>query len=346
MSNQSLSRASQKGNAAAQSPLALSIVADVKAFLRTEADAISHASENLNGDELIKALDLLLTCTGKVIVLGVGKSGLVARKIAATMTSTGTAAIYLHAADAQHGDLGLLTASDVVIALSNSGETDELISLLPHLKSRGASLIALVGNLTSTLARAADAVLDAHVQTEAGHLQLAPTTSTTVALALGDALALMLMKLKNFTAEDFAINHPAGRLGKRLTLRVKDLMHSGKNCPMLSLDASWLEVISSISTGGLGAVCIVSQDGHLEGLITDGDLRRTLQKVKPDDLAALPAKTFMTKNPTTLSPEMLAFDALKEMENRPSQISVAPVVDEKKNCVGLIRVHDIVRSGL
>jgi arabinose-5-phosphate isomerase len=230
--------------------------------------------------------------------------------------------------------------------LSNSGETDEIIEMLPYLKRRQVPLIALVGNLNSTLARRADAVIDGSVDQEACPLNLAPTTSTTVALALGDALAMTLMQVKGLTPDDFAVNHPAGQLGKRLTLTVADLMHSGTDNPTIALGAVWVDAVKGISAGGLGAVNVVDDAGRLMGIITDGDLRRAIQKGDPDSLAKLRSDELMTRNPAVASPELLAYDALRLMEDRPSQISVLPVVDGDRVCVGLIRLHDIVRSGL
>jgi arabinose-5-phosphate isomerase len=276
-------------------------------------------------------------------LLGIGKSGIIAQKIAQTLTSTGTVAIFLHPSDAVHGSLGIILPGDVVIALSNSGETDEIIALLPAIEQRKASLIAIVGNVDSTLARRADVVLDASVDKEACPLNLAPTTSTTVALAIGDALAMTLMQLKNLTPADFAVNHPAGRLGKRLTLRVADLMHDSPN---IAVSATWLEVVHSISKYGLGAVNVVDSKHHLIGIITDGDLRRTIEKTEPENLRNLTAEMMMTRQPVCAAPDTLAYDALKLMENRPNQISVLPVTKETGECVGLLRVHDIVKSGL
>jgi len=315
-------------------------------LLKLEADAITRASERLEPQQLERAIHLLAACSGKVVVAGVGKSGLVARKIASTLTSTGTAAVYLHPSDALHGDLGLVAPIDVVVLLSNSGETDELIAMLPHLKHRHVPIIAVVGNLNSSLARNADAVLDASVEHEACPLNLAPTTSTIVALAIGDALAATLMEVKGITTQDFALNHPAGRLGKRLTLRVSDLMHSGPNNPVVSPHAQWTTIVSAISKGGLGAVNVIDDTGRLAGIITDGDMRRSLEKVEAVSLEKLKAHQVMTANPVVVSPSLLAYDALKLMENRPSQISVLPVVDDDRACLGLIRIHDIVRSGV
>lgn len=315
-------------------------------LLRLESEAIAQTASRIAEGDVRRAIEILASCRGKVVLVGMGKSGIIAQKIAATMTSTGTAAIYLHPSDALHGGIGIVASDDVVMALSNSGETDEVISMLPHLKHRRVPLIALVGNINSTLARHADVVLDASVDKEACPLNMAPTTSTTVALALGDALSVVLMEVKGLTTDDFAQNHPAGRLGKRLTLKVADLMHSGRNNPTIEPDAPWLEVIAAITRGGLGAVNVVDAGGHLLGIITDGDLRRTIQKIKHTELETLTGSMMMTSNPVVARPELLAYDALRLMEDRPRQISVLPVVTREGDCVGLIRVHDIVRTGL
>lgn len=317
-------------------------------LLRAEADAIGKAASRLQATEIDSALKLLTTGKGKVVLLGVGKSGIIAQKIAATMTSSGTAAVYLHPSDALHGGLGIVTADDVVILLSNSGETDELIGLLPYLKRREVPLIAIVGNVKSSIAQRADVVIDASVDQEACPLNLAPTASTTVALAIGDALAMTLMQGKGLTESDFASNHPAGQLGKRLTLRVADLMHSGAKNPTIGTDAAWMEIISAITHFGLGAVNVIDANGRLSGIITDGDLRRSLQRIgaREVEFANIKCDDLMTRDPVVTDPEMLAFDALRLMENRPSQINVLPVVNGDGTCVGLIRLHDIVRSGL
>jgi arabinose-5-phosphate isomerase len=315
-------------------------------FLTLEADAIAETARRIGRAEVERAIELLAACRGKVVVVGVGKSGNVAQKIAATLTSTGTPSVYLHPSDALHGGLGAVAREDAVVVVSNSGETDEILAMLPFLKHRAVPIIALVGNLASSLAARADVCLDAGVEKEACPLNLAPTTSTTVALALGDALALTLMQFKRITPEEFALNHPAGRLGKRLMLKVCDLMHGGDASPTVRRDATLLEAVGAISRGGLGAVNVVDEEGRLEGVITDGDLRRALERSRLEDLAALACAQVMTPQPVVTTPDALAYAALQLMENRSSQINVLPVVDAEGRCVGLLRLHDIIRSGL
>lgn len=315
----------------------------VEDLLRLEASAVERAADNLDREAANGAVMLIADCKSKVVVMGVGKSGVIAQKIAQTMTSTGTVAVYVHPSDAMHGSLGVVTKGDVVIALSNSGETEELIAMLPALENRRVPIISIVGNLDSTLARHSVVVLDASVDKEACPLNLAPTTSTTVALSIGDAIAMTVMEAKGLTVEDFAANHPAGRLGKRLTLKVADLMHPSPN---IGPSAGWLEVIKAISDASLGAVNVIESDRKLLGIVTDGDLRRTMERTPPELFGRLTAEQMMTPSPITCSPEMLAYDALHIMEERPSQISVLPVIDGNGTSVGMLRLHDIVRSGL
>ena len=316
---------------------------NVVKILSVEADAIRAAAERINRQAVEKAITLLSNCNGKIVVLGIGKSGVIAQKISQTMTSTGTVAVFVHPSDALHGSLGVIKKDDVVITISNSGETEEILALLPTLKNRDIKIISIVGNLDSTLARESDVVLDSSVDEEVCPLNLAPTTSTTVSLSIGDAIAMTLMQIKGLTEQDFAENHPAGRLGKRLTIKVKNLMQESPN---IGLEANWLEVVKIISKYALGAVNVIDEKGKLVGIVTDGDLRRMLENTSPADFGKLKASAMMTKNPVTVKAEKLAFEALKLMENRPKQISVLPVVDADDNCIGLLRLHDIVRSGL
>ncbi|MBP6003040.1 MAG: KpsF/GutQ family sugar-phosphate isomerase [Pyrinomonadaceae bacterium] len=315
----------------------------VAEILMIESEAIARVSKNLSEDTVDRAIAILSSAGGKVIVTGVGKSGVIAEKISQTMTSTGTIAVFVHPTDALHGGLGVVAEDDVVIALSNSGETDELLAIMPTLKQRGVAVISIVGNVDSSLARQSDVVLDGSVDKEACPLNLAPTASTTVALAIGDAIAMTLMEAKGLTAKDFAANHPAGRLGKRLTLTVESMMHPSPN---IAPNSGWLDVVKAISTFALGAVNVVDEDGRLVGIVTDGDLRRTIERTPPMELSALTAGAMMTGSPISATPEMLAFDALRLMEDRPSQISVLPVASSDGTCVGLLRLHDVVKSGL
>lgn len=320
--------------------------ADIVELMLLEARAIEAAAKRLPESVAHAAIEILKNCAGKIVLLGVGKSGVIAQKIAQTMTSTGTAAVYLHPSDALHGGLGVVAANDVVIALSNSGETDEIIALLPSFARRRVAVIAIIGNMDSTLARKSAVALDASVEREACPLDLAPTASTTVALALGDALAMTLSAARGWTREDFALNHPAGRLGKRLTITVADLMHTGSEHPQVLESADWIEAVTMISRGGLGAVNVTDANQKLVGIITDGDMRRAIQDGKIIHDAKLTSRDIMTAQPVTTTPEALAFDALRLMEERASQISVLPVIDMEGRAIGLLRLHDIVRSGL
>jgi arabinose-5-phosphate isomerase len=314
-------------------------------FLRHEAEAIAAAADRLDEARFAQAVDILASCTGLVATTGAGTSGIVARKIAATLTSTGTPAHYVHPTDALHGGLGVIGRQEVVIAVSNSGETEEISVLLPYLRSREVEVIAIVGNLDSTLARAAAVALDSFAEREAGPHGLVPTASVAVALAIADALALTVMETKGITRDAFAANHPSGRLGRRLTLRVSDVMHGEGVQPTIGADAPLVEVVGRISDGGLGAVNVVDEQSRLLGIVTDGDLRRTLQRCSPEQLAELRAEEIMTRDPVVIGPDAMAYEALRLMEDRPSQIAVLPVVADGL-CVGLVRLHDLVRIGL
>jgi arabinose-5-phosphate isomerase len=324
------------------SPDTLSSAAEV---LKHEAAAIATAADRLDSDAFARAARLLADCKGNVATVGAGTSGIVAQKVAATLTSTGTPAVFVHPSDALHGGLGVIASQDVVIAISNSGETEEVSVLLPYLRSRDVQVIAIVGKLESALARQASVALEASVEREAGAFDLVPTASAAVALAMGDALALTVMEMKGVTPEGFAANHPSGRLGRRLTLRVRDVMHGGDELPAASPDAPLLDVLGEMTSGGLGAVPILGDGDALEGIITDGDVRRTVQRCDASGLPGLRARDVMTPQPIVVDPDTMAYEALRVMEDRPSQIGVLPVV-EGGRCVGLVRLHDLVRIGL
>jgi len=305
--------------------------------LRTEADAISRLVDRLD-DRFLKSVELLFHCQGRVIVTGMGKSGIIARKIAATFSSTGTPAFFLHPAEAVHGDLGAVQGDDVVLALSQTGETGELLRLLETIRRLGARLIAMTGSPNSTLARAADLVLDCGVDAEACPLNLAPTASTTAALAMGDALAMVLLVEKGFRQEDFAGLHPGGGIGKRL-MRVEALMHTGTAVPAVATTMPMREVVAEISAKGLGMACVVGEGGRLAGIITDGDLRRHMAV---PDLLAQPASAVMTAGPRTIGPTMLAVQALALMEQR--KITSLVVVDGESRVEGVLHLHDLWRT--
>jgi len=320
--------------------------------LQEEAAAISAVSKRLSTDQVEAALSLLDRCSmckGKLVITGVGKSGIVARKIAATFSSIGLMALYLNPLDALHGDLGVVAPDDVCLLLSNSGETSELLQLLPHLKRRGTSSIALVGRVESSLARGSDVVLESSVDREVCPLNLAPTASTAVAMAIGDALAAVWMELRGISPADFALNHPAGALGKRLTMTVADLMVPAAKIPALLPESPLLEVIGGLTQGAVGTGWVEdpAQRGHIIGLITDGDLRRALRDHQPEQWSSLNASALMTADPITVDGRLLAMEAIKEMEhNRRKPISVLPVVNTVGKFEGLLRLHDLVQAGL
>ncbi len=308
--------------------------------LETEASAILALRDRIDA-AFERAVRLLLACRGRVIVTGMGKSGIIAQKIAATLSSTGTPAFFLHPSDALHGDLGVITPDDVVIALSYSGATDELLQILQTTKQLGAPLLALTGDRTSALATGADIILDCGVSTEACPLGLAPTASTTAALALGDALAMSVLDAKGFRLEDFAKLHPGGRLGRQL-MRVEQLMHTGEQVPMVAPSTKMPEVIYEMSRKGLGMTCVVGDGQHLLGIITDGDLRRHMTRT--DNLLALTATDVMTSQPRTLSRDLLAVEALRVMEGGPRKITSVVVVDADGRAEGVIHIHDLLRT--
>jgi arabinose-5-phosphate isomerase len=326
--------------------------------LEEEAAAIAAAAQRLSSTQVEAALELLEGCRqrrAKLVVTGVGKSGIVARKIAATFSSIGLTAVFLNPVDALHGDLGIVAADDVALLLSNSGETEELLAILPHLRRRGTARIALVGRLASSLATGCDVVLDSSVDREVCPLNLAPTASTAVAMAIGDALAAVWMERAGISPEDFAINHPAGSLGRQLTLTVADLMVPAADMEGLSPEAPLAEVIGRLTEGSngkgsLGAAWVQAahNPAELAGLITDGDLRRTLQHHAPDSWSALRAGAMATTDPITVTPDTLAIAALELMEqNERKPVTVLPVVDlaQPRQLLGLLRLHDLVQAG-
>ncbi len=315
---------------------ALALARDV---LSTEAAAITSLSARL-GAPFVAAVALILNCRGRVVVSGIGKSGHVARKLAATLASTGTPAFFVHPAEASHGDLGMITPDDVVLMLSNSGETDELVLLTPHLKRQGAKIVALTGNEQSSLAQAADVHLDAAVDAEACPLGLAPTASTTAALALGDALALALLDARGFSVEDFARSHPGGSLGKLLT-HVGDVMRTGRELPTVGVGATLGEAVIEMSGKGMGMTAIVEPDGKVAGILTDGDLRHCLDRVR--DVAAVKAVDVMTRSPRTIADDRLAIDCVELMET-PPKVTQLLVVDAAGRLVGALHLHDLFRA--
>ena len=315
-------------------------------LLNLEADSIRQCAQRLRPAEVETAVGLLVACRGKIVLSGVGKSGFIARKVASMMNCTGTIAVYLHPSDALHGDIGVVSPDDVVVAFSNSGETEELLALLPHLHRRHVPVVAVVGNLRSTLASAAVVALDAFVGQEACPFNLTPTASAIVALAVGDALAVSLMQRKGVTREDFASNHPLGRLGKRLTMRVQDLMRGDARHLAVTVAASWVDVMSAIAGGGVGAVSVADEAGRVAGVVTDGDLRRSMRIHGAAELCSLTAGEVMTRDPITVSLNLPVYDALRLIEERGFQFSTLPVVDGEQRCAGFVRLDDIIRSGL
>ena len=307
--------------------------------LRTEAAAILWLIDRLDG-AFEQAVQLLFECRGRVIVTGMGKSGIICRKIAATLSSTGTSAWFLHPAEAIHGDLGAIRDDDTVLALSHSGETDEIIRLLESIRRIGARLIAITGDPRSTLARAADVMLDCSIAEEACPMNLVPTASTTAALALGDALAMTLLVRKGFREEQFASLHPGGKIGRRL-MRVEHVMYGGEAAPRVSLGARMHDVIHEMSSKRLGMTCVVAEDGRLAGVFTDGDLRRLMMS-RPADVLALSAGDVMTPNPLTIRRDQLAVEALKIMETH--KITSVIVINDERLVEGVVHLHDLWRT--
>ncbi len=316
-----------------------------KKVLRIEADAISELINRVD-ERFDQAVRMIMTCKGRVVVTGMGKSGLIGKKIAATLASTGTPALFLHPAEGIHGDLGMVTRGDMVIALSNSGETEEIARMLPSLKRLGIKIIALTGNTESTLAKSSDVVINVGVQEEACPLGLAPTASTTATLAMGDALAVVLLDQKGFREEDFACFHPGGTLGKKLLLRVRDLMHTGDAVPIVSEDTLIKDAIYEISSKKMGITAVLNGEGRLVGVISDGDLRRWMEKTekKGENLLTKKAKNIMTRNPKVAGKDALAAEAVALMEK--NSITCLIVSDHDVKPEGVIHLHDLLKAGV
>ena len=313
-----------------------------RAVIDTEAQAISGLIAQVNKPSFTQACQLMLACTGRVVVIGMGKSGHIAGKIAATLASTGTPAFFVHPGEASHGDLGMITGADVVLALSNSGETNEIITILPIIKRLNVPLIALTGNPESTLAQAAKAHIDVAVEKEACPLGLAPTASTTAALAMGDALAVAMLETRGFTQEDFARSHPGGALGRRLLLLIDDLMHTGDTIPRVDTNTLLSDALVEMTRKGLGMTAIVDGNNKLLGIFTDGDLRRTIDN--KIDLHTALTRDVMTQDCTTIAPGMLAAEALQIMDS--AKINALPVTNTDNELVGALNMHDLLRAGV
>jgi arabinose-5-phosphate isomerase len=317
------------------------LLALARQVLDIEADALRTLSTRLD-DGFSRAVSLILACTGRVVVSGMGKSGHVGSKIAATLASTGTPAFFMHPGEASHGDLGMIAPNDVVLALSNSGESSEIVSIVPLIKRRGARLVAMTGNPNSTMAREADVHLNAGVDKEACPLNLAPTASTTAALALGDALAVALLDARGFSADDFARTHPGGSLGRRLLVHVRDVMHGGDALPKVGLDATLKAALFEMTQKGLGMTAVVDAAGKVAGLFTDGDLRRALEH--PLDLQQAKIADLMTQNPKTIRADELAVAAVEKMDTL--KINGLLVVDDTNALVGALNMHDLLKAGV
>lgn len=309
--------------------------------IRLEIEAVQELLPRIDAD-FVKACELILNCKGRVVVVGMGKSGHIGNKIAATLASTGTTAFFVHPAEASHGDMGMITRDDIVLALSNSGSTAEIVTLLPLIKRLGIRLISMTGNPNSPLAKAAEVNLDARVSQEACPLNLAPTSSTTASLVLGDALAIALLEARGFTAEDFAFSHPGGALGRRLLLKVENVMHAGDALPRVRRGTSLRDALLEMTQKGLGMTVILEEDGRLAGIFTDGDLRRTLDK--GIDVRQALIDEVMTPHGKTARAEMLAAEALKIMEDH--KINALMVVDDQNKPVGALNMHDLLRAGV
>ncbi len=318
-----------------------SIIESARRTIEIEQKAVAALLDRIGAD-FERACQLMLECEGRVVVTGMGKSGHIATKIAATLASTGTPAMYVHPGEASHGDLGMITGKDLVLALSNSGTTDELLALLPVLKRRGIPLISITGNTKSIIALAADINLNAYVAEEACPLGLAPTSSTTVALVLGDALAMALLEARGFTHEDFAVSHPGGKLGRRLLLKVLDIMHSGSSIPKVKINTKLSEALMEVTSKGFGLTTVIDEQGDLCGVFTDGDLRRTLDKGK--DIHATMIQDVMSTNFKSINENALAAEAAHLMQEH--TIYALMVMDDAKKLSGIVRMHDLLQANV
>jgi arabinose-5-phosphate isomerase len=311
--------------------------------LTEEAHAILDAAGRIDGG-FLKAVDILYNCSGHVVVVGVGKSGLIGHKIAATLASTGTPAFFIHPTEGGHGDYGMITEKEVILAISNSGNTEEILPILPFVRRFGIQLIAMTGNPKSRLAQHADAVIDCAIIKEACPLNLAPTTSATLTLALGDALAVTLMRMRDFDQEAFALRHPKGRLGKQLTLKISDVMATDKRNPVIPVNATLKVALLEMTSNKVGLCSIVGQDGKLAGVFSDGDLRRCLNRTDKNGLLDIPISELMSKNPTTISPDRMAVEAARIMEEK--FITAIPVVDAENRPLGMVHIHELLQHNI
>lgn len=311
------------------------------AVVKTEAEAIQNLSSRING-EFDRACEYLLNCRGKIIVMGMGKSGHIGNKVAATFASTGSPAFFIHAAEASHGDMGMITQEDIILIISNSGRTEEIVTILPFIKRLGIPLITLTGNKNSTLAKSSDVNIDISVKNEACPFNLAPTASTTAALVMGDALAIALLQAKGFTTKDFALSHPGGALGRKLLLRIDSLMHTGNKIPKVTENTTLSETLIEMTQKKLGMACITDHKGQLSGVFTDGDLRRAIDN--NIDIHTVPIHKIMTKNCRTISTGLLAAEALQIMETY--KITSLIVADKSRTILGIVHLHDILQAGV
>lgn len=318
------------------------IIKQAKNIIKIEADAVGALVDRID-ERFVEAIEIMYSCTGKVVVTGMGKSGTIGKKIAATLASTGTPALFLNSAEGSHGDLGMVSKGDVVLAISNSGETAEILNMLPTLKRLDIKIISLTGNLDSVLAKRADVSIDVSVKEEACPMGLAPTASTTAALAMGDTLAITLLNKRGFSEEDFAVFHPGGNLGRKLLLTVEDLMHAGDTIPVVQMDTLMKDAIMEISSKRFGITAVTNDDSRLQGVITDGDLRRGLEKWGAD-FFSLKAADSMTHSPKTIQKDILAAKAVSIMEKY--SITVLMVADSENNIEGIIHLHDLLKAGI